>query len=347
MFLSNRGEWHFDEQWETDAPDWIDIDGWKGHDTANARFETFFPLHSTCVDILQRFTQYQSGLARSNLPKSIKDFFDACIACKEFTKEESSRIFGRKYSGTRLPDYGRYGCIEWSHMYLGARRFWSDPWDCVANQEHLCANPISEPQVDRWITECLARPKSSFQNLFSLATEPLQLQNSALGQGSLMRCPREILRLIASYLPLQSAINLHASSRQLSSLIVASEGDFWRSHTLRLHGAWFWELWDYQGSSIESSSNTNWEVLLIALSASRREIAKEAQPYWLESTTNKHIDVLRKYERSSYKDLPSLPLGLRNRQRIWMCLESLDMDGKSEALKQDRIGRPIYRQRFL
>lgn len=323
-FISDQGEWRFDEQWETNAPDWIDKDGEKGHDTANAQFQTFFPLHSTCADLLQRFTQYQSRFRSSKLPKSITDFFDACIACQEFSKEEHVRIWTTKQRDTRPPDYPRYGCVEWSHLYFGARRFWTDPWDCTPGQEYLCADPTSGPETDQLVIQCLARPKSSSQNLFSFSTKQLQLQDSAPSKSPLMRSPPEILQLIASHLPLQSAINLYASSHQLSSLISASETDFWRSHTLRLHGPWFWELWDHRGSSTEFSSYSNWEEVLKMLSLSRREIVKGARPYWLESPANENIDAA--------SNTPSLSLGLRNRQRIWMCLESLDVDGRSEQL---------------
>lgn len=309
-----------------DAPDWIETDDRKRPDTANARFEKFFPLHSTCADILQRFTRHQSRFRSSNLPKSVKDFVDACIACQEFSKNEESRIWISNQRDKRPSNYDRYGCVEWPHLYFGARRFWTDPWDCTPGQEYLCADPIADPQIDQLVTQCLARPKSSSQNLFSLSIEQLQLQDSTPSKSLLMRCPTEILQLIASHLPLRSAINLHASSHRLSALISPSERDFWRSHTLRLHGPWFWELRDHQGSSTKSSSYTNWEELLRMLSLSRREIAKGAQPYWLWSPANEHIEAASQHPHGHDENALSLPLGLRNRQRIWMCLESLNID---------------------
>lgn len=329
-FISDQGEWRFDEEWEMKAPDWIDNDGGKGSDTANAQFDDFFPLHSTCADILQRFTQYQSRFCLSNLPKSVREFFDACIACQKFSKKNHGRLWTCEQSDTRPPDYDRYGGVEWSHLYLGARRFWTDPWDCTPGQEYLCADPISELQIGQLVTQYLTRPKSSSQNIFSLSTKQLPLQDSAPSKIPLMRCDKKILQLIASHLPLQSAINLHASSHRLSSLISAKESDFWRWHTLRLHGSWFWELCDHQDSSTETSSYTNWEELLQVLNLSRREIVKGAKRYWLESPANEYIDAASNDEHISDKNTPSLPLGLRNRQRIWMCLESLDIDGMSE-----------------
>lgn len=342
-FVSERGEWHFDEDWEVNAPYWIDRDGKNERDTTNAHFEKFFPLHSTCADILQRFTHHQSLFQSSNLPKSVKEFFDACVACQRFSNEEYIRICTYNRRDTRPPDYGRYGCVDWSHIYFGARRFWADPWDCVPGHEYLCANPMSDSQIDRLVTRYLARPKSSSQHLFLIPINQAQVQESAPNESPLMRCPTEILRSIAFHLPLRSAINFHASSHRLSTLIVANESDFWRSHTLRLHGPWFWELWDHQGSSGESSSYRNWEELLKMLSLSRRKIMEGAQPYWLEPPGNESIDTASKHEHNNDEDAPSLSLRLCNRQRIWMCLESLDIDGKSKPLEVDKKGRVIRR----
>lgn len=343
FFISERGEWHFNEEWEDNAPDWIQKDGREGEDTANARFELFYPVHSTCADILQRFTHHQSLSPSSNLPKSVKDFFDECVACQMFSLKEYRRIRRSNQGDTRPPDYPRYHSVEWSHLYFGARRFWEDPWDCMPGQEYLCANPMSDFHVHRLVTQYLARPKSSPQHLFSIPIEQWQFPDSAPSESPLMRCPTEILQSFASYLPLRSAINFHASSRWLSTLIIANESDFWRSHTLRLHGPWFWELWNHKGSSEELSSYRNWEELLKMLSLNRRRIIKGAQPYWLESPANECIDTASECEDNDDENTPSVSLRLRNRQRMWMCLESLDIDGMSKPLEVDKKGRTIRR----
>ena len=332
-FISDQGEWHFEEDWEENAPSWVEMSGRKSLDTANARFEKFFPLHTSCADILERFVHYQSRFHSSNLPKSIKDFVDACMACQQFSSQESDRIWRCNERDSRPPDYNRYGCVEWSHCYFGARRFWTDPWDCEPGQEHLCADPLSEFNVDEWVSQCLARPKSSSSNLFSLSALQRQPQGFIRSEGPLMRCPTEILRLIASHLPLRSAINLHASSRRLSAMINEKERDFWRSHTRRLHRPWFWELEGHQDPSAEVPSYANWETLLIALSRSRREIMKGAYPWWPAVSSNPNSDAAASEHDMIEVNTPSLPLGLRNRQRIWMCLEFLDVPAETGKLE--------------
>ena len=214
-----------------------------------------------------------------SLPKSVKDFIDACIACQEFSKREHSKSWRDNQSDMRPSDYDRYGCVEWPHLYFGARRCWTDPWDCMPGQECLCTDPITDPQIDQLITQCLTSSKPSPQTLCSLSIEQLQLREPAHSKSRLMRCPTEILQIIVSHLPLRSAINLHASSHRLSALVNTSKREFWRPHTLRLHDPWFWELRDHQGFSPESVFHLNWEKLLKILTLSRREILKEAQPY--------------------------------------------------------------------
>lgn len=180
------------------------------------------------------------------------------------------------------------------------------------------------------ITQYLTSSKLSTQTLCSLSIEQLQLRDPAHSKSHLMRCPTEILQIIVSHLPLRSAINLHASSHRLSALVNTSEGEFWRSHTLRLHDPWFWELRDHQGFSSESFSYMNWEKLLKILSLSRREILKGAQSSWLESPVNRYVDVAGNRQHVDDENTPSLPLGLRNRQRKWMCLESLNIVGEEK-----------------
>lgn len=297
--------------------------------TDDARFDKFFPLHAVCADILQRFVQHAS-----NLSNSIAKFIDACTACQQFSKEEHGKIWRRNMRDLRPPDYDRYGCVEWSHLYFGARRFWSDPWDCQPGQEYLCTDPTTEPKIDEWIIQCLASSKSSSSILFSSSTLQSQLQSQSqfqdfsLDDSLLMRCPTEILRLIASHLPLRSAINLHASSRRLSAKINESEQDFWHSHTLRLHSAWFWELGGHQSpiSSTQVPSYPNWKKVLMMLTQSRGMIMKGAQPWWLKlSSGHKGKVAARQDKKMQENALLSLPLSLRNRQRIWMCLEDVDV----------------------
>lgn len=322
-------------------------------ETANAGLEKIFPLHASCADIFQHFTQHQSRSHSSNLPKSIKDFVDACVACQEFSKDEWERIYGLKKcksKNLRPPNYHhRQYSVEWSHLYFGARCFWDDYWTLDPRHIQLYADPESYPRIDPWIAGCLTLPKSSSPNLFSLTMLQLQPQDFIASQCPLMRCPTEILRLIASHLPLRSAINLHASSRRLSAMINESERDFWCSHTLRLHGGWFWELTGHRVRSTDAQPYANWEMLLIILSLNRQVLIKGANIWWMSSTlemtfvplmdmlARRKISERVKFQHGTMKVKSKwLPGRLRNRQRIWMCLESLDPTGETVKLSEDK-----------
>lgn len=354
-FISNRGKWRYFDHWERHAPEWVASDGRARFES---RFEKFIPLHTVCEKLLQRFLLYQCQSDSTNLPKSVTEFIDACTACQEFSKEESGIIRQCNQRALRPWDYDRYGSVEWPHLYFGARRFWSAPWDCVPGHEYLCADPMAEPETYKWLIQCLACPNLSFTNLLSLLSKSqLQLtDSSSLSESPLMQCPTEILRLIASHLPLRSALNLHASSRRLSTMINENQNNFWRSYTLRLHGHWVWELETHPSfvSTEGIPPYANWQNLLIMLSQSRSMIMTGARPWWLASSSRPSgfassapaAGPDQKIQETAPS--PPMPLTLRNRQRIWMCLEFLDVTGdtvKVEAAAGKRGGL-VYRPAF-
>ena len=199
--------------------------------------------------------------------------------------------------------------------------------------EYLCADPIHEPRTEQFISTCLAHPQSSHQGQSSPSLQ-LELSELPPSTSRLICYPREILTLIASYLPLQSVLNLHAISRRLSSRLPPTDTLFWRSRTLQLHSPWMWELHDIS----RSSSNANWKALLQILTTTRREILAGAKQYWYENLaieddkTGNRGDGDAEIAMKTSASLPSLPLGLKNRQRIWMCLECVGMSGPQRKL---------------
>lgn len=326
-----------------EAPYWVDTNSKLEieRERNKARYENFFPIHSVCVDLLQLFARHQSRFRSSYRSNAIKDFVDSCVACQKFSKEEYGRIWSRNQRSTRPPDYNRYGCVEWSHLYLGARRFWTDPWDCEPGQEYLCSNPTSEVQIDQFIMQCLGCSKLTSHHLFPPSFKQL-LKDSPHGKSPLMRCSSGILRIIASHLPLRSAINLQASSRQLSWLINPCEDEFWRFHTLRIHGPWFWELWDHSRLLNGYSFSGNWEEMLKMLTASRRKLLQGAEPYWHDLSVNAKNETTIDSDQNSDTETFILPPGLQNRQRIWMCLEFINVDEKLEKGESDETSRSNF-----
>lgn len=286
--------------------------------------EPFFPLHSVCLSLLRKYTEYQSSVGSSQSPVNIRKFVDACAARQEYSSKVHSAAWQSGQQAKLAPGYPWFGSVEWSHLYFGARRCWESPWNCEPGTEYLCADPIYEPRIEQFIATCLAHPQSSHQNQFSFSLSELSKDESRL-----ICCPREVLTLIAEYLPLQSALNLHAISRRLSSRLPAIDTRFWRSRTLQLHSSWMFEL-----HSIDGSSNANWRALLQILTTTRRQVLAGAKPYWYDKPVieNDETEDRGNEDGDTAASLPSLPLGLKNRQRIWMCLECVGMNGTQRKL---------------
>lgn len=169
--------------------------------------------------------QYQSSVGSSQPPITIPSFIDAYTARQEYCSKVHSAAWQSGQQAKLPPGYPWYGSVEWSHLYFGARRYWADPWDCEPGMEYLCADHILEPQTEQFISTCLAHPQSDRQRQCSPSSQ-LQLNEILLNASSLLYFPREILALIASYLPLQSALNLHATSRRLSSRLPPTDTMF-------------------------------------------------------------------------------------------------------------------------
>lgn len=127
-------------------------------------------------------------------------------------------------------------------------------------------------------------------------------------KSPLMRYPSEILQLIASSLPLRSAINLHASSRRLSSLVNPTRRRILALSYPRIYTvSWFWE------------------EMLKTLTASRCKILKGAEPYWQRRHISSQREDLKRriiVAKMLISRRILLSLGLQNRQIICMCVSS-------------------------
>lgn len=294
------------------------------------------------MTLLQRYTLHRSKYKSPHLPTTLREFVDACIA----RQNECDNLHSRLQASGRGPlpgNWGDFQNVEHSHLYFGARRFWTDPWDCEPGFEHLCADPISDSGIEAFISTCLARPQSSRNYLSAPSSEHLQpLQEMASSGNTFTRLPREMLDLIISYLSLLDALSLYSTSR---NLVMLSDSRFWRFQTIQLHGCWFWELRDH----LESSSNDNWKALLQMLEINYFKIQQGAEPYWLSSTTVSENDgkTHGAARRRAEITLVPLPLGLANRQRIWMCLEGVGTkaDWETKEDQPERSGRRNRRHR--
>lgn len=278
------------------------------------------------MEVLNIFIRYQSILSLPHSPKTLQEFIDACFDRQNDSHDLYSKGWIPGVAGGLPSNWATFQNVEHSHLYFGARRFWADPWDCEPGSEHLCADPIHEPGAEAFISTSLAHPQSSIQASSSTTSEPGQpLWDTSSSHKTLTRLPRELLDLIVIYLPLRDALSLYSSSRELMNI---TDHNFWRSQTIRTHSCWFWELQDLP----KSSSNKNWKALLQTLTVSRREIQQGAEPYWLDQSASQN-DGTKNRSTSAEAALMPLPLGIRNRQRIWMCLESVGTTAEWETKK--------------
>ena len=229
-----------------------------------------------------------------------------------------SELYEDRGESRSLPsDWATRPSIEHSHLYFGARRFWTDPWDCVPGHEYLCADPTQEPESEAFLSTCLTRPHLNCNTLFSSsAVQVGSSEDVLLSRSELVNLPREIHDLIISHLSLKDALSFYSSSRKLSKIC---DGTFWRFQTIRLHGGWLWEL--RRPNSF--SPDDNWKILLQLLTQNRSKIQEGAEPYWDSTVASKNAKTVHKSPDGAELSTMSLPLGLRNRQRIWMCLESV------------------------
>ncbi|KAG6991441.1 hypothetical protein G7Y79_00052g087810 [Physcia stellaris] len=322
FFVSAEGEWQQNDDWFDLAPGWASENAEGRSSEVYTRFKDYFVIHSACMKILEIFIRYQSKFASVHSPKTMQEFIDACFDRQEESIELCSKGWTPGVAGGLPSNWAAFQNVEHSHLYFGARRFWADPWDCKPGFEYLCADPMREPFAEAFISRYLARPPSSI-HAFSSST----LDDTSSSGKELMELPRELLDHIVTCLPLYDALNFCSTSRELLKL---TGNNFWRSQTLQMHSCWFWELLD-----LPKSSSKNWKALLQKLTASRREILEEAEPYWLDKPTsrdNGSINFSKRLAEAALLPWP-LPFGIRNRQRIWMCLETVGMTAEWEVEK--------------
>lgn len=156
----------------------------------------------------------------------------------------------------------------------------------------------------------------------------------------LLALPQELIDAICAWIPLRSQLNLGATCRPMGTKVAHDKDSFWRNHILRLHGDCFWELRDEQLFPKQGP----WRRLLACLTSLRRDVLACAG-----------MNVFRQFEKErveemitelAEKDLGStgdqdakVPVGLKNRLRIWLVLEGVGMDGRQLEVAGQVIGR--------
>lgn len=331
MFVSARGQWEWDEDWFDNVHNWVSPAPEDEFNRTPTRYEDFFVVHNHCMTILQEFFNFRARSPSPHSPKSVKELIIAwCTRRKD--SAQLSTVHGTRGGSRIVPsDWAIRPNVEHSYLYFGARRFWTDPWDCVPGHEYLCADPIDESKSEAFLSTYLNRPYPNCNSLFSSSTEQAKSsEDLPLSNSDLVHLPREIHDLIISHLSLKDALSFCSSSRQLSEVC---DGTFWRLQTMRLHSCWLWEL----RSPKFSSPDNNWKGLLQLLTANRSQTQEGAEPYWYSQFLSKLIET---EEDGTELSKTALSIGLMNRQRIWMCLESLGTKADWEIVELELQQQP-------
>ena len=309
-FLPNWTALHIDS-----FAHWHGLRRFSGTSVSHRIFHT---VHNHCMSILQNFSDYQARSPSPHSPKLVEVVEELIVSWRIRRTDKVASLYIAHGDSRNLPSgWAILAGVEHSHLYFGARRFWTDPWDCVPGHEYLCADPLQDSKSAEFLSTFLARQHPNPNTLISsLAERAKSLKPLPLSHSNLGRLPREIYDLIISNLSLKEALSFCFSSPKLSEIC---DGTFWRLQTLRLHSCWLWEL----EAPRSFFPRDNWKWLLQLLTKSRSQIQEGAFPYWKGSSASGKAQTAHKGPINAELSTLSLPLGLRNRQRIWMCLETL------------------------
>ncbi|RMJ10590.1 hypothetical protein CDV36_009803 [Fusarium kuroshium] len=262
--------------------------------------DILFPLHDGCLTILEHVLTWRARLSpEGGSPPSLMDVYKALCAQFACNVQEKRRIAKESgfYGST---DYMEYG-LEFDHGYYGAREFWaSEGWEPTKTNEWYCNDPINVQHLSEFVSTLLAeKPSTAGHEDYARAKTSFEPNLKAPLRPSLDSLPREILDLVASFLPTQSTLRLRVCSKTLMSHI-ALDQQFWRRQLLDgCVAPHIWDLSDvdrYSKSLVTAADKTlghhDWEGLVRKL-AQRDRIIKEDE------------------------SMPPPPWGLRNRCRIW------------------------------
>ena len=220
--------------------------------------------------------------------------------------------------------------LGWSHGYFGARGAgWAadELWAGMAGQEWICADPLRVPLLEDFAEHLRIAPQAS-SAVDTTASGPASVNCSG---GRLLKLPNELIHQVYCHLTPRDVTSLSSTCRQAARQCDRNGVTIWRHHTLRLHGDWLWELAD---TSI-FPANLRWKTLLRDLEMMRREVyanarlrrpARDRQP--LLENTELLKRVAYRYMLVDEDGRRILPLGVRNRFRIWCCIASFGKDGR-------------------
>ncbi|KAF4458779.1 f-box domain cyclin [Fusarium albosuccineum] len=274
--------------------------------TANQSDDVLFPLHESCLSILQHVLAWRAELSpeTESTPSLATVYKNLCAQFSRNVAEKRRITKDTGFSGST--DYMDYG-LEFNHEYLGAREFWvSEGWEPTKANEWYCNDPIDIPDLADFITKLLARMSSEHRidatgSNADICSSTIQTAPSPCLEG----LPTEILDLIVNCLVTPSVMHLRQSSKTMASSIELDQS-FW--HKKLLQGSAIPYLWDL-GNVDKYLKSLNFE----ADEESRRFVKSGSENWRGLAQKLAQKDNIIKMEAS----VPSMPWGLRNRCRIW------------------------------
>ena len=222
--------------------------------------------------------------------------------------------------------------VFWEHRFFGAERGWDqNAWQAYPGDEIYCADPIHVPRLTGFASS-YQRNSSDIEDVVPRPDE-INPRSSRESSRSLVELPLELFDRICSFMSLRTAQDLRNTCRTTHRRLDDC-APFWRRRIFHMHGDWFWELCD---TKIFPYHTTRWRLILWQVETARSDILESAGGS-VESPLDPFVS-WKLCEAQIYRPMqfdregrPRLPLGLKNRLRIWCCLQSIGKDGSQNTL---------------
>ena len=323
---------------DTGAPNDLDSDfdaywvhkGWTRLHPPDRETSTFdrAVAHSHCLDLFHRFARarYHDDNEEKMNPTTLQQLLralelrqviyqDACTFCNP-PPRQSCRM------------------ARWQHCFFGAQEagWGQEAWRSHAGDELYCADPIRVPRLKEFTVSYDEMPLDKESAMQGPA-------NKEIAQGP-FDLPIEIFEHVCWCLDLRSVCAIRSTCHRARERL-AHLPTFWRVRTIDMHGDWFWELSE---PTTFPPRTTNWMQLLWQIEFARAEILRQAG-FVRGGRSLEHLSDHQLYEETIYRPMlfdyegrPKLPLGLKNRLRIWCCLQSIGKDGTQIKLPGQKKG---------
>lgn len=201
-----------------------------------------------------------------------------------------------------------------------------------------CAEPF--PDLEPFASSYIKTPVKAFlpQDSFLEGTSAKPDAKMESHPSNILALLLELLDQVCSHLPLRTSLALNATCQTLHWRI-DSRPAYWYQQLLRLHGDWLWELRDDK----IFTGQWDWKALLHRLEKMPVSVFASADiPYgWKYEITpeDRTADFYKKIEFDD-KGRRNPPFGLKNRFRIWCCIESVGKGGREINLQGQTSGGP-------